>query len=54
MLKKQLSCLVTVLALAFASTTGCNSNKDLFALQIKKYEDEADEYIKFLTNDLYI
>ena len=31
MLKKQLSCLVTVLALAFASTTGCNSNKDLFA-----------------------
>ena len=31
MLKKQFSCLVTVLALAFASTTGCNSNKDLFA-----------------------
>ena len=26
----------------------CQCNKDLFAFHINKYEDEADEYIKFL------
>lgn len=26
------------------------SNKDLFAFYVNKYEDEADEYIKFLLN----
>lgn len=26
------------------------SNKDLFAFYISKYEDEADKYIKFLLN----
>ena len=26
----------------------CQTNKDLFALKIDKYEDEADRYVKFL------
>lgn len=26
----------------------CQTNKDLFAFHINKYEDEADKYIKFL------
>ena len=26
----------------------CQINKDLFAFHINKYEDDADEYIKFL------
>lgn len=28
----------------------CQYDKDLFALNIDKYEDEADRYIKFLDN----
>ena len=28
----------------------CQCDKDLFAFHISKYEDEADEYIKFLFN----
>ena len=28
----------------------CQSDKDLFALKINKYEDEADKYIDFLLN----
>lgn len=30
----------------------CQSNKDLFAFYIDKYEDEADRYIKDILNDL--
>ena len=28
------------------------SNKDLFAFQINKYEDEADKYIKFIMQEI--
>ncbi len=27
-------------------------DKDLFALKVNKYEDEADEYIKFILNEI--
>lgn len=30
----------------------CQSCKDLFALNIEKYEDEADRYIKFLLEQI--
>ena len=30
----------------------CQYDKDLFALNIEKYEDEADRYIKFLMEEI--
>lgn len=30
----------------------CQSNKDLFALNVEKCEDEADRYVKFLEESL--
>ena len=30
----------------------CQCNKELFSMKINKYEDEADEYIKFLIDNI--
>lgn len=31
----------------------CQFDKDLFALKVSKYEDEADRYVKFLLDNIY-